>query len=64
MKFHVKAFHFCCFHWRKFAWGGTSAAIGTLGSQLDKPFSQWCFVAAAVCAIIAANDRPNQEDQK
>ena len=55
-----KTISFCLFHWRKFAWGGTGAALATLGSQLDKPFSEWCFITAAVCSIIAANDRPQK----
>jgi hypothetical protein len=53
-----RAFSFCLFHWRKFAWGGTGVAISTLGTQLDKPYASWCYVAACLCGIIAANDRP------
>lgn len=59
-----KILDFIVFHWKKFAWGGTGCAVSTLGSQLDKPYSTWCFIVAAVCGIFAANDRPQRDDDQ
>lgn len=58
-----KGLHYFLFHWKKVAWGSTGVALSTLGTQLDGGCSKACFVLAAVCAILAANDHPKEKNK-